>query len=76
MLEPVFEVEVVSPEEYTGDIIADLNARRGRIEGITQRGAMQVVKGAAPLSEMFGYVTKLRSLSQGRAVYTIGIFAL
>ena len=64
LLEPVFEVEVVSPEEYVGDIIADLNARRGRVEGINQRGVMQVIKGAAPLSEMFGYVTKLRSLSQ------------
>ncbi|OGU39759.1 MAG: translation elongation factor G [Ignavibacteria bacterium GWB2_35_12] len=71
LLEPVFEVEVVSPEEYVGDIIADLNARRGRVEGINQRGVMQVIKGAAPLSEMFGYVTKLRSLSQGRAVYTM-----
>ena len=71
LLEPLFEVEVVSPEEYVGDIIADLNARRGRVEGINQRGVMQVIKGAAPLSEMFGYVTKLRSLSQGRAVYTM-----
>ncbi|MBI5325896.1 MAG: elongation factor G [Ignavibacteriae bacterium] len=71
LLEPLFEVEVVSPEEYVGDIIADLNARRGRVEGINQRGMMQVIKGAAPLSEMFGYVTKLRSLSQGRAVYTM-----
>lgn len=71
MLEPIFEVEVISPEDYVGDIIADLNARRGRIEGITQRGSMQVVKGVSPLSEMFGYVTKLRSLSQGRAVYTM-----
>ncbi len=71
LLEPLFEVEVVSPEDYVGDIIADLNARRGRVEGINQRGAMQVIKGAAPLSEMFGYVTKLRSLSQGRAVYTM-----
>lgn len=71
ILEPVFEVEVVSPEDYVGDIIADLNARRGRVEGIAQRGAMQVIKGMAPLSEMFGYVTRLRSLSQGRAAYTM-----
>jgi elongation factor G len=71
LLEPVFEVEVVSPDEYVGDIIADFNSRKGRVEGIEQRGNMQAVKGIAPLSEMFGYVTKLRSLSQGRAVYTM-----
>jgi len=71
LLEPCFEVEAVSPEEYVGDIIADLNARRGRIEGINQRGTQQVVKAFAPLSELFGYVTKLRSLSQGRASYTM-----
>ena len=71
MLEPIFSLEVVSPEEYVGDVIADLSARRGRVEGITQKGKMQVVKATAPLSEMFGYITKLRSLSQGRAVYTM-----
>lgn len=71
LLEPVFKVEVVSPEEYMGDIISDMNSRRGRIEGISQRGTMQVVSCIAPLSEMFGYVTKLRSASQGRAVYTM-----
>lgn len=71
LLEPVFSLEVVSPEEYVGDVIADLNSRRGRIEGISQRGNMQVVHGVAPLSEMFGYVTKLRSVSQGRAIYTM-----
>jgi len=71
VLEPVFALEVVSPDEYVGDIIADFNARNGRVEGIEQRGKMQVLKGKAPLSELFGYVTKLRSLSQGRAVYTM-----
>ncbi len=71
LLEPFFEIEVVSPEEYVGDIIADLNSRRGKIEGITQRGQLQVVKSSAPLSEMFGYVTRLRSVSQGRASYTM-----
>ncbi len=71
LLEPVFYLEIVSPEEYVGDIIADLNHRRGRVEGIEQRGMMQVVKGSAPLAEMFGYVTRLRSLSQGRAVYSM-----
>lgn len=71
VLEPVFALEVVSPDEYVGDIIADFNARNGRVEGIEQRGKMQVLKGKAPLSELFGYVTRLRSLSQGRAVYTM-----
>ncbi|MCX7735202.1 MAG: elongation factor G [Candidatus Kapabacteria bacterium] len=71
LLEPVFEVEVVSPEIYLGDIISDLNSRRGKIEGITQRGNVQIVKCIAPLSEMFGYVTKLRSISQGRASFTM-----
>ncbi|MFA6572355.1 MAG: elongation factor G, partial [Bacteroidota bacterium] len=71
LLEPVFEVEVVSPEENVGDVISDLNSRRGRIEGISQSGPLQVIKASAPLSEMFGYVTRLRSISQGRAVYTM-----
>jgi len=71
LLEPFFEVEVVSPEIYIGDIISDLNSRRGKIEGITQRGNVQIVKSIAPLSEMFGYVTKLRSISQGRASFTM-----
>ena len=71
LLEPIFNVEVVSPDEYVGDIIADLNARKGRIEGIHQKASMQVVNASVPLSKMFGYVTQLRSLSQGRAVYTM-----
>jgi len=71
MLEPYFEVEIVSPEEYVGDIIADFNSRKGKVEGIEQQGIMQVVKGVAPLAEMFGYVTHLRSMSQGRAVFTM-----
>ena len=71
LLEPIVDLEIVSPEEYTGDIIAELNAKRGRIDGIEQRGALQVIKGKSPLSEMFGYVTRLRSVSQGRASYTM-----
>ncbi len=71
ILEPIFKVEVVSPDQYVGDIIADINARNGRVEGITQQGNMQVIKAAAPLANMFEYVTKLRSVSQGRAVYTM-----
>jgi elongation factor G len=60
LMEPIFEVEIVSPEEYTGDIIADFSSRRGRVDGIEQRGPLQVIKGNAPLSEMFGYVTNLK----------------
>ncbi len=71
LLEPVFNVDVISPDEYTGEIIADINTRRGRIDGIERIGAMQLIKGKAPLSEMFGYVTKLRSISQGRASYSM-----
>ncbi len=71
LLEPIFKVEVVSPEEYVGDIIADFNARKGKIEAIEQRSNFQIIKGSAPLSHMFGYVTDLRSLSQGRASFTM-----
>ena len=71
LLEPIFDIEIVSPDEYVGDIIADLNSRRGRVEGIEQQGIMQLIKGKAPLTELFGYVTHLRSASQGRAVYTM-----
>lgn len=71
LLEPVFKVEIILPEEYFGDVISDFNSRKGKIEQIDQRGNIQIVKGIAPLSEMFGYVTSLRSLSQGRASYTM-----
>jgi elongation factor G len=71
LLEPIFKVEVVTPEEYMGDVIGDLNRRRGRIEGMEPRGNAQVVTAYAPLSEMFGYSTDLRSATQGRAVYTM-----
>jgi elongation factor G len=70
-LEPIFNIEVNTPGENLGDIIADINSKRGRIEEISQNSLMQVVKAKAPLSEMFGYVTKLRSMSQGRASYTM-----
>lgn len=69
LLEPIFKVEVNSPEQYLGDVISDLNTRMGKIEGVEQRGYQQVVTATVPLSNMFGYVTKLRSLSQGRASY-------
>ena len=71
LLEPIMEIEVVTPEEYLGDVIGDLNSRRGRIEGINMRKDGQVVKALVPLAEMFGYATRLRSLTQGRAIYTM-----
>jgi len=67
LLEPVFAVEVTTPEEFMGDVIGDLNRRRGQVQGMEQRGNAQVVKAFVPLSEMFGYVTDLRSNTQGRA---------
>ncbi len=71
LLEPVMDVEVVMPGEYMGDVIADLNSRRGHIVGIVNRTDAQVVTAMVPLSEMFGYATRLRSLSQGRAIYSM-----
>ena len=71
LLEPVFAVEVVTPEEFMGDVIGDLNRRRGRVEGMEPRGNAQVVKAHVPLSEMFGYATDVRSMTQGRATYTM-----
>lgn len=71
ILEPVMEVEVVTPEEYMGDVIGDLNSRRGKIEGMTPRKDAQVIRAAVPLSEMFGYSTSLRSMTQGRAIYSM-----
>jgi len=71
LLEPVFSVEVVTPEEFMGDVIGDLNRRRGQVNGMEQRGNAQVVTGHVPLAEMFGYATDLRSTTQGRATYTM-----
>ncbi|MDT8437330.1 MAG: elongation factor G [Gemmatimonadota bacterium] len=71
LLEPVMSVEVVTPDEYLGEVIGDLNGRRGKIGGMTQRAGAQVVAASVPLAEMFGYSTTLRSLSQGRAVYSM-----
>jgi elongation factor G len=73
LLEPIMAVEVVTPEEYMGDVIGDLNSRRGKIEGMTPRKDAQVVRAAVPLSEMFGYSTILRSMTQGRAIYSMEI---
>jgi elongation factor G len=71
LLEPIFAVEVVTPEEFMGDVIGDLNRRRGQVSGMEQRGNAQVVSGHVPLAEMFGYATDLRSNTQGRATYTM-----
>jgi elongation factor G len=68
LLEPIMMVEVVTPEEYMGDVIGNLNSRRGKVEGMEQRGSSQVIRAQVPLAEMFGYATALRSLTQGRAV--------
>ena len=71
ILEPIMKVEVVTPEEYMGDVIGDLNSRRGQVSGMDPRGNAKVVTANVPLAEMFGYVNNLRSLSQGRAQYTM-----
>jgi elongation factor G len=71
LLEPIMGVEVVTPDEYMGDVMGDLSSRRGRIEGMEARGNTQVVRAQIPLSEMFGYSTDLRSRTQGRATYTM-----
>jgi len=71
LLEPVMAVEVVTPEEYMGDVIGDLSSRRGKVEGMEQRGSSQLVRALVPLADMFGYATDLRSRTQGRATYTM-----
>lgn len=71
LLEPIMKVEVIMPEEYMGDVIGDLNSRRGRVEGMELRNGAQVVRAYVPLSEMFGYATVLRSNTQGRATYSM-----
>ena len=70
------KVEVVIPEEYMGDIMGDINSRRGRIEGMEARGNAQVVRAMVPLSEMFGYATTLRSSTQGRGVFSMDFRSL
>jgi len=71
IMEPMFKLEVVIPEEYMGDVMGDINSRRGRIEGMEERNGAQVIHGIVPLAEMFGYATSLRSKTQGRGVYTM-----
>jgi len=71
LLEPMMAVEVVTPEDHMGDVIGDLNSRRGSIQAMEERGGARVVRALVPLSEMFGYVGDLRSRTQGRASYTM-----
>jgi elongation factor G len=71
ILEPMMKVEVVSPDQFMGDVLGDVSSRRGKIGGMTQRGEAQVIGATVPLSEMFGYSTRLRSMTQGRAVYSM-----
>ena len=71
LLEPLMDVEVVVPEKYMGDVMGDLNSRRGNIVGIVNRIDAQVISAMVPLSEMFGYATRLRSVTQGRAIYSM-----
>ena len=71
LLEPIMKVEVVTPEDYTGSVIGDLNSRRGQIQGQDMRGNANVINAMVPLINMFGYVNNLRSMSQGRATFTM-----
>jgi elongation factor G len=71
LLEPVMSLEVLAPENYLSNVITDLNARHAKVNNVTMRGHLQVVEATAPLAEMFGYSTQLRSISQGRATYTM-----
>jgi elongation factor G len=71
LLEPIMKVEVTSPEEFLGGVIGDLNSRRGQIVGTSMRGNAQIVNAMVPLANMFGYINTLRSMSQGRASYTM-----
>ena len=71
LLEPVMKVEVVTPEDYTGSVIGDLNSRRGQIQGQDMRGNANVINAMVPLANMFSYVNNLRSMSQGRATFTM-----
>jgi elongation factor G len=74
LLEPVMKVEITVPEEYTGDVIGDFTGRRGRILGTEIKDGVQVIRGAAPLTDMFGYATELRSRTQGRGVYNMEFY--
>ncbi len=74
ILEPIMKLEITVPEEYLGEVISDLNARRGRIEGLEMKAGLRIIKALVPLAEMFGYATSLRSITQGRANYTMHFY--
>jgi elongation factor G len=74
LLEPMMQLEVVTPDDYLGGIVGDLNARRGKIEGMEMRGGSRVIRGLVPMAEMFGYATVLRTLTQGRGVFSMEFF--
>ena len=71
ILEPVMKVEVTAPEDFMGDVIGNLNARRGHVDGVDERGTSRMIRAHVPLAEMFGYATELRSMTQGRATYSM-----
>ena len=71
LLEPIMKVEVVTPEDYMGDVMGDLNRRRGIVQGMEDAPAGKIIRAEVPLAEMFGYATDLRSMSQGRAIYSM-----
>ena len=71
LLEPIMNIDIISPEEYVGDVISDLNARRGRVVSFEENWGNRIIKGLVPLAETFGYATNLRSLSQGRATFSM-----
>jgi elongation factor G len=75
LLEPIMDVEVVTPEDYAGDVMGDLSRRRGKIQQMDERAGAKVIRAHVPLSEMFGYATQVRSMSQGRASYTMQFLA-
>ncbi len=71
MLEPIMKLEIITPEEYLGDVLGDINGRRGRVKEIEAREAAQIIRAEVPLAELFGYATSLRSLTKGRSSYTM-----
>jgi elongation factor G len=71
LLEPIMQVEIIAPEEFTGEVLGDLNARKGKVEQLLAKGPVRLITALAPLAEMFGYATQLRSLTQGRGTFTL-----
>jgi elongation factor G len=74
LLEPIMKLEVVTPDDYLGNVVGDVNSRRGRIEGMEMKGGSRIIKSQVPLAEMFGYATILRTLTQGRGVFTMEFY--